>query len=63
MSFEQLITTMQSLLITPKDEAELELPSALPARLNIATTVLTEDNQEGVGLGQADRSKHISPEL
>lgn len=57
---------MQSLLITPKDEAELELLSALLARLNIATTVLTEDDQEDVGLGilmrEADRSEHISRE-
>ena len=57
---------MQSLLITPKDEAELELLSALLARLNIATTVLTEDDQEDIGLGalmrEADRSEHVSRE-
>lgn len=54
---------MQSLLITPKDEGELELLSALLARLNIATTVIDEDDQEDVRLGEADRSNHISTEL
>lgn len=55
---------MQSLLIIPKDEAELELLSALLARLNITTTVIAEDDREDVGLGillqQADRSEHVS---
>ena len=57
---------MQSLLITPKDEAELELLSALLARLNIAITVLTEDDQKDVSLGilmqEPDRSEHVSHE-
>ena len=57
---------MQALPITPKDEAELELLSALLVRLNIATTILTEDYQEDVGLGmlmrEADRSEHVSRE-
>lgn len=57
---------MQSLLIISKDEAELELLSALLARLNIAITVLTEDDQEDMGLGilmqEADRSEHVSRE-
>lgn len=57
---------MQSLLITPKDDAELELLSALLTRLNITTTVIAEDDREDVGLGillqQADRSEHVSRE-
>ena len=50
---------MQSLLITPKDEAELELLSALLARLNIATTVVAEYDQEDAGFGVDNRSEHI----
>lgn len=57
---------MQSLLITPKDGAELELLSALLARLNIPTTVIAEDDKEDIGLGillqEANRSEHVSRE-
>lgn len=57
---------MQSLLIIHKDEAELELLSALLARLNVATTIIDENDQEDVGLGillqQADRNEHVSRE-
>ena len=57
---------MQSLLITPKDEAELELLSALLARLNITTTAINEEDREDLGLGillqEADRSEHVSRE-
>ncbi len=52
--------------ITPKDKAELELLSALLARLNIATTVIAEDDKEDIGLGilmqEADRDEHVSRE-
>lgn len=50
---------MQSLSVTPKDEAELELLSALLARLNIATIMIAEDDQEDTELAQADRGEHI----
>lgn len=57
---------MQSLLITPKDEAELELLSALLARLNVTTTIIAEDDKEDIGLSillqQADRTEHVSRE-
>lgn len=57
---------MQSLLITPKDEAELGLLSALLARLNVATTIIAEEDREDIGLGillqQADRTEHVSRE-
>lgn len=57
---------MQSLLITPKDGAELELLSALLSRLNIPTTIIEEDDKEDIGLGillkEADRSEHVSRE-
>ena len=57
---------MQSLLITPKDKAELELLSALLARLNVATIAIDEAYREDIGLGmllqEADRSEHVSRE-
>ena len=57
---------MQSLLITPKDGAELELLSALLARLNIAITVIAEDDKEDIGLSilmqEANRSEQVSRE-
>ncbi|SOD80281.1 hypothetical protein [Spirosoma fluviale] len=57
---------MQSLLITPKDGAELELLSALLARLNIATTIIEEDDKEDIGLGillqEANRNEQVSRE-
>ncbi len=40
---------MQSLLITPEDEAEFKLLSVLLARLSIATTILTEDDKKVLG--------------
>lgn len=54
---------MQLLPITPNDEAELELLSALLARLNIATTVIIGEDEEDVELGQVDRGEHNSTEL
>lgn len=57
---------MQSLLITPKDKAELELISALLSRMNIVTTVFGDDDQEDLGLAillrKIDRTETISRE-
>ncbi len=57
---------MQSLLITPKDDAELKLLSALLDRLNIATTIISDEEQEDIGMGlllqQVDRTQHVSRE-
>ena len=57
---------MQSLLITPKDESELELLSALLSRLNIATTVINDEEKDDIGMGlllqEADRSQQVSRE-
>ena len=59
-------SVMQSLLITPKDESELELLSALLSRLNIATTVINDEEKEDIGMGlllqEADRSQQVSRE-
>jgi len=57
---------MQSLLITPKDNAELKLLSALLDRLNITTTVISNEEQGDMGMGlllqQVDRTQHVSRE-
>ncbi len=57
---------MQSLLITPKDGAELELLSALLSRMNITTTVIDDDDKEDIGLGilmqEANRNEQVSRE-
>ncbi len=57
---------MQSLLITPKDDAELELLSALLSRLNIETTVISEEDQEDMGMAmllrEVDRTQQVSRE-
>jgi hypothetical protein len=42
---------MESLLITPKNEADLKLISDLLFRLNIKVQVLTEEEKEDIGLG------------
>ena len=57
---------MQSLLITPKDKAELDLLSALLTRMNIPTTVIAEEDKEDIGMGillqEADRNESVSRE-
>jgi hypothetical protein len=55
---------MSSLLITPKDQAELDWLADLLARLNIETTVLDDENTEDAGLGvlmsTVDRNERVS---
>ncbi len=57
---------MQLLLITPKDEAEFGLLSALLKRMHIAATVIADDDKEAIGMGlliqEADRSQPVSRE-
>ncbi len=57
---------MQSLLITPKDDAELELLSELLNRMNITTTVISDEEREDIGMGlllqQVDRTQYVSRE-
>ena len=57
---------MQSLLITPKDEAEFGLLSALLERMHIAATVIADDDKEDIGMDiliqEADRSQSVSRE-
>ena len=55
---------MQSLLITPKDESELELLSALLSRLNISTRLIGDEDKEDIGMGlllkETDRNQLMS---
>ncbi|MBO0936791.1 hypothetical protein J2I47_09575 [Fibrella sp. HMF5335] len=57
---------MQSLLITPKDEAEFSLLSALLERMHVTATVIADDDKEDIGMGilirEADRSQQVSRE-
>ncbi|MBO0934746.1 hypothetical protein [Fibrella aquatilis] len=57
---------MQSLLITPKDEAEFGLLSALLERMHIAATVIADDDKEDIDMGllmqEAERSQPVSRE-
>lgn len=57
---------MPSLMITPKDEGELELLSALLSRLNIATTLIDDEDREDIGMGlllqEGDRTQSVSRE-
>lgn len=53
-------------MITPKDEGELELLSALLSRLNIATTLIDDEDREDIGMGlllqEGDRTQSVSRE-
>lgn len=55
---------MSSLLITPKDQAELDWLADLLARLNVETTVLDDEETEDAGLGvlmnTVDRNERVS---
>lgn len=55
---------MSSLLITPKDQAELDWLADLLARLNVETTVLDDEETEDAGLGvlmsTVDRNDRVS---
>lgn len=57
---------MQSLLITPKDQAELDLLSNLLTRLNVPITIIADEDKEDIGLGlllqEADRTQQVSRE-
>ncbi len=55
---------MQTLLITPKDKAQLDLLTNLMQAMNIKPTILTEEQKEDLGLAmlmsEADKSKKVS---
>ena len=55
---------MESVLITPKDEQELNLIKAILERMNIAKTIFSDSEKEDVALLklmlQADRSDLVS---
>lgn len=58
---------MENILINPKDKAELELLTQLLGRMNVASKILSEEDQEDLGLSilmkEADRTKKVSKEI
>lgn len=57
---------MESIIISPKDQAELELLMQLLNRMNVANKVLSVEDHEDLGLAvlmqEADRTKKVSKE-
>lgn len=55
---------MKSIIITPKNHAELKLLTQLLNKMNIASAVLSEEEKENMGMAilmkKADRTKTIS---
>lgn len=55
---------MKSIIITPKNHAELKLLPQLLSKMNIASAVLSEEEKENMGMAilmkKADRTKTIS---
>jgi hypothetical protein len=55
---------MQTLLITPKDKAQLDLLTNLMKAMNIKPTILTDEQKEDLGLamlmGDVDKTKKVS---
>jgi intein/homing endonuclease len=55
---------MKSIVITPKDDRELKFVSELLKKLGINSRVLSEEEQEDVGMsilmGEVDRSSKVS---
>ncbi len=51
---------MSSLLITPKDQAELDLLANLLARLNIVTTLIDEDETIAKPVKKPNRIQSLS---
>jgi len=57
---------MESLLVKPKDEAELKLISDLLKKMRISNKLLSQEEQEDLGLTmllkQTDRTQKVSRE-
>ena len=57
---------MESILVSPKNQQELDLLNALFAKMNIASKVLDDETKEELGISilmkEADRSKTVSRE-
>ena len=57
---------MESLIVTPANKEELALIKAVLEKMNLKTRILTDEEQEDMGLSflmsQADRSKTVSRE-
>ncbi|MVN23413.1 hypothetical protein [Mucilaginibacter arboris] len=57
---------MESIIINPKDKAEFELLTQLLSRMNVVSKVISEEDQEDLGLAilmkEADRTEKVSKE-
>lgn len=57
---------MESIIINPKDKVELELLTQLLHRMNVSSKVISEEDQEDLGLAilmkEADCSQKVSKE-
>lgn len=57
---------MENILINPKDKAELELLTQLLGRMNVASKILSEEDQEDLGLAilmkEPNRRQKVSKE-
>jgi hypothetical protein len=57
---------MESIIITPKDQEELKLISAILKKMRIESKVLTEEDKEDIVLGalmsEANRAQKVSRE-
>lgn len=55
---------MSTLIVTPKNETELQLISEMLKKMRIATKILTDEEQEEIGLirlmKETDRTKTVS---
>ncbi len=57
---------MESIIINPKDKAEFELLTLLFSKMNISSKVISEEDQEDLGLAilmkEPDRTQKVSKE-
>lgn len=58
---------MESIIINPKDKAELELLTLLFSKMNISSKVISEEDQEDLGLAilmkEADCTQKVYKEV
>ncbi|WP_073108989.1 hypothetical protein [Hymenobacter daecheongensis] len=54
---------MNSLLITPASESELQLLTAMLKKMNIVAKVLSEDEKEDLGMGLLMKEAQGSPKV
>jgi len=57
---------MESIIINPKDKAEIELLTQILLRMNVASKIISEEDQEDIGLAslmkEVDRDQKVYKE-